>query len=643
MVIEPTPQDEIEDSIESRLRGRIAKLTNFVSSSFNKLFLSTFADELHEFEIRLLAAQLSGWVDYAGGPITQDDLDRLGLDDFDDLELLNQFMLDEHLDNLGALVGTERDNGERATAEVRVDVFDQNTRVPDGMKVATPPDFDGNQFIYEVDLGSGTSFVTPADQGNTTDPHIDVSVVALEEGSDYNVGSGRITRLRSPPPGVEGVNNPTAATGGEDEETNDELRARIKNAVFETSGGGTTAGIRGYILGNVEGVNDVFVDEFLDATPVYVDVVVDGGVQSSVEQAIETSRPAGIRHNFVRPVTYNIAIGVELKGTDIDQLQIKDAIENYVFDLDLGEDYVGDVVIQRILNVEENVENILAINVRLIEVINDRINFQSGTTTYSLAESPLGYIEDEEHYYSPDKDVYDLGVDPVDGSTVTVEAIVGGTPNTILTGGGTDYTVVDSDGDGMLDAIDFTGGATTPDDGTVFGVNYETVTSTSETLTYDGSQDYALTYLPALADDSSVSDNSGDTYTLGTDYDIIDTDKDGEKDTIRWLSGGTTPDNAEDFTVNYKVNVGSIYEVTGTLSGVEGHEFVEGTDFNELDTGPDGLADSIDWSLAGDDPDDGTNFVVDATIQTHINEDYAISQREKISPVVDEVEIITYE
>jgi len=641
MVIEPTPQDEIEESIESRLRGRIAKLTNFVSSSFNKLFLDTFAEEIYEFEVRLLAAQLSGWVDYAGGPITQDDLDTLGLEEFDDVELLNEYMLDEHLDNLGALVGTERDLGEPATADVRVDVFDQNTRVPDGMKVATPPDFDGDQFIYEVDLPNGTSYVTPADQGNAD--HVDVSVVATEEGSDYNVGSGRISRLRSPPPGVEGVNNPAAATGGEDEESNDELRARIKNAVFETSGGGTTAGIEGYILGNVEGVNDVFVDEFLNATPVYVDVIVDGGVRNEVSDAIETSRPAGIRHNLVRPVRYNIAVEVELQGTDIDQLQVKDEIENYVFDLDLGEDYVNDKVVQRILNTDDNIDNILAINVRLTEVINHRITYQSGTNVYPLADNPLGFVEDEEHYYTSDKDVYELGVDPVDETTVSVEAIVNGQTDQTLTGGGTDYTVVDSDGDGMFDAIDFSGATTTPDEGTVFEVNYDTVTSTSETFTYDGSQDYSLTFLPALADDSSVSDNSGDTYTLGTDYDIIDTDDDGEKDTLRWLSGGSTPDNPEDFTVNYEVNVGSIYEVTGTVGGTEDTEFTEGTDFNELDNDSDGYADSIDWSLAGTDPDDGTDFSVNATIQKHIRNDYFVSQREKISPNVDEVEITIYE
>lgn len=640
MVLNPTPQEDIGDSIESRLRGRITKLTSFVSTSFNQLFLEAFAEELYEYEIRLLAAQLSGWVDYAGGPITQDDLDQLGLTNFDDLDRLNEYMLDEHLDNIGSLVGVDRDPGEPATGTVNIDVFGQDTRVPDELKVTTPPGLDGDPLVFEVDLG-GDDYVTPADQGNTDT--VTVDIVSVAEGDVYNVGADTVTQFRSPPPGVEDVANPTSTSGGENEETNDELRDRIKNAVFETSGGGTTAGIEGYIVGNVEGVNDVFVDEFLDATPVYVDVIVDGGVESDVIDAINTSRPAGIRHNLVRPVTYNVAVDLEVRGTDVDELQIKDEIEDYIFDLDLGEDLIEDVIVQRVLNIEPNVENILATNVRVTEVQNHRIEYSSGTTAYDLAESPLGFIEDEKHFYDPDTDIYPLNVEPVDGSTVSVEAVVNGSGDTTLTGGGTDYTVIDNDGDGMLDSIDFSGGSTTPDDETIFEVNYETVTETSETFTYDGSSDYELTYVPALADDSSVQDNSGDTYVLGTDYDIVDDDGDGEKDTLRWLSGGSTPDNPEDFTVTYEVNVGSIYEVTGTLNGTEDHEFVEGTDFDELGGGSDSLADQIDWSLGGDTPDDGTDFAVDATIQKTVLEDYFVSQREKISPVVDEVEITTYE
>lgn len=639
MVLNPTPEEEINESVESRLRGRISKLTNFVSSSFNKLFLDAFSEQLYEYEVRLLAAQLSGWVDYAGGPITQEDLDQLGLREFDDLELLNEFMEDEQLDNIGALVGVDRDLGEPATGIVRIDVFDDDTPVPDGMRVSTPPDIDGTRLTYEVDLGDADN-VTPNDQGNSG--FVEVDVIATENGSNYNVGAERVTRLSSPPPGVESVNNAQPIEGGEDPETNDEFRVRIKNAVFETSGGGTTEGIKGYIIGNVEGVNDVFVDEFLDATPVYVDVVVDGGTTPDVDDAIETSRPAGIRHNLVRPVTYNMAVEVELRGTDIDVVNVKNEIEEYVFDLDLGDDFIRDRVIQRAMNIDPDVENVLAINVRISEIVNYRDQYQTGTDIYSLADAPLGHIDDESHFYTDTKDVYRLGREPVDASTVTVEATVNGSTTTLTQG--VDYDVVDNDGDGMDDSIDFSVGGDNPDDETVWDITYDLVTSSSETITYQNGTDvYPLAFTPALAGDSSVSDANSNTYTLGTDYDIVDNDGDGIKESIDWSIGGSSPADGVDFTVDYEVNVGSIYEVTGVLNDTEGHEFVEGTDFNELDNDSDGYADSIDWSVGGDSPDDQTDFSIDATIETDVIEDYRITDREKITPVIDEVEVITYE
>lgn len=636
MVLEPTPEDEIEQSIESRLRGRISKLTNFVSTSFNQLFLGAFAGELRKYEVRLLAAQLSGWVDYAGGPITEDDLNRLGLREFDDIDLLNEFMLDEHLDNLGSIVGVGRDLGQPATGQVTVDCFDQNTRVPDGMLVSTPPNFEGETLTFAVDIDS--NYVTPADQNNQD--FVVVDVIAQENGTEYNVGANRISRLRSPPPGIEGVSNAAATTGGEDRETNDELRGRIKNAIFANSGGGTTEGIKGYILNNVDGVNDVFIDEFLNQQPIYVDVIVDGGVTSDVEDAIETSRPAGVRHNLVRPTTYNIGLSVEVEGSDIDRAQIKETIENYIFSLDLGEDFIEDRVVQQVLNIEPDVDNILSINTRVIDVQNQRTTFSSGTNIYALAESPLGYIESEQHYYESSTDIYELDVAPVDSGTVSIDAVVNGTKQTVS---GSEYSLIDDDGDGMLDSIDWSTGNTTPDSGTIFDVTYDCKTSASEQFTYTGSSDFPLTYLPALAADSSVSDQQANTYTLGTDYDIVDDDGDGEKETFRWLSGGSTPANKDMFTVDYEVNVGSIESVTGTLSGTSGHSFVEGTDFNEVDNNSDTYADSIDWSVGGDDPDADTEFSVDMSVQNDIDEDYDVTPREKISPIVGEINVRQYD
>ena len=636
MVYRPRKAGDVSESIEARLRGRVAQLTKFIEGSFNKVFLDAFSEEIHNYEVQLLAAQLSGWVEYAGGPITQTDLERLGIPEFDDLALLNTYMRDEHLDYLGSIVGVSRDSGTRATGQIRVDTFASDTRVPDGMEVQTPDGVDIDRYVYSVDIDS--SFVTPDDQGNSD--YVLVDIVANDVGDEYNVGAEKITQFSSPPPGVESVTNPQAIDGGEDEESNDSLRERIANAVFQSSGGGTTDGIEGFIVNNTE-ANDVFVNEFLSDCPPSVNVVVDGGTDTDVTDSIETSRPAGIEHFLVRPTEYSLAVTVELRGSDIDTATVKQQIEDYIFDLDLGDDYIEDIAKQQILNAESNIDNILAYNTRITSANTDRIEYESGTDIYSLAEDDLGSITGEDHLYQSGESLYELDVFPIESGTASVTAIVNGTEQSVSD---TEWDIVDDDGDGMLDSIDWSVGSITPDDQTVWSIDYDTKRSASETLTYQsGTDQYSLTYLPALNDDSSVTDNSGDTYVAGTDYEIVDTNNDGVNDSIDWSIGGSTPDDTEDFTVSYEVDVGSINNVTGGLNGTEETEFTEGVDFNEIDDDSDSYDDAIDWSVGGNTPDDGTQFTVDASVQSSVKEDYFTDKQEKLTPVVDEIDVIVYE
>lgn len=58
---------------------------------------------------------------------------------------------------------------------------------------------------------------------------------------------------------------------------------------------------------------------------------------------------------------------------------------------------------------------------------------------------------------------------------------------------------------------------------------------------------------------------------------------------------------------NLPVSVISL--VTGTLSGVPGHTFIKGTDYQLMDNDADGFNDSIEW-LTGDLPDNGTTIYV---------------------------------
>lgn len=67
-----------------------------------------------------------------------------------------------------------------------------------------------------------------------------------------------------------------------------------------------------------------------------------------------------------------------------------------------------------------------------------------------------------------------------------------------------------------------------------------------------------------------------------------------------------------------------ISEVDGTLGG-SSYTFVEDSDYQEIDDDGDTSDDSIDWSLAGDEPDDGSNFFV----TYEIADDIPIDQYEK--------------
>lgn len=531
MAINPRTVDEIEQSLQDSVSGRIDKLTSFVESSFNAVWINGFSEELHEIEVRLLAAQLSGWVDYAGDSnLDETDLGQLGADGADPSEV-NQYMEDSHLDELAKVVGVSRDPGERATGEVVVQTATDDTRVYEGLEVATQPGPNGEYISWYVDanedgeIDDGATYVTP----NTGTTEVTVSIIAEDVGNEYNVGAGSITFLPSPDPGIEGVNNPAETVGGTDVQDNESYREDIKNAVFEGSGGGTAAGIEGYIEENVTAVADVAIDEFYNVQPPYVDVIVDGGARQEVLDAIAESRPTGIEHFLVRPENVNLGTRAELVGSDINQSYVQDVISDYMTGLSLDAEFRWSKLVQHILNSDDDITDLSSLSVMVLSVIGERKTYQSGTDVYTLDFEPLGQVYDEEFTFDTGFDVYPLLYDDVNASSVSVTTQVSDEEVTLTQG--TDYDVVDDDGDGNLDSIDFSVGGSNPDQRAVVKVDYN-----HETWSVDG----------------TIADESGDTYSQGTDWDLVDDDSDGRMDSIDWSIGGSTPDDGEDFILDYE-------------------------------------------------------------------------------------------
>lgn len=438
MVYRPDTVDAIQSDLIGRLSGKIDKLTNFVSGSFNNLWTLAFSEQLRENQEALLAAQLSGWIDYAGGPITDDDLSSLGIENVN-ADDVNEYMHDNDLDELVRIVGTERDPGDKAFGEVEVTVTNDNITIPEGTEFGTDPDTDGQYLSY---------FTTSRIQTPDGQTSVLVDVVADEVGEEYNVGSGQITYMPNPPNGVQAVTNAESITGGVNRESNAELRARAKNSVLEHSGGGTVDGIEGYIRNNVEGVITVRVEEFPDSSPPYGDVIVDGGIDSEVIDAIDQSHPSGVRHNLVRPTRYTIDVYAEVEGSNVTTDSPERLVTNYIENLELGENMYRDKIIQKIMNADVDIDNIVTLN---IEIANDPYTFTSGTDVYQL-----------------DKNLADDGITEVTG-------IAGGS-NTTFTED-TDYQEWNGNAGSTAtphDSIDWSLSGTDPDDSTTFYVDYIT-------------------------------------------------------------------------------------------------------------------------------------------------------------------------
>jgi hypothetical protein len=107
----------------------------------------------------------------------------------------------------------------------------------------------------------------------------------------------------------------------------------------------------------------------------------------------------------------------------------------------------------------------------------------------------------------------------------------------------------------------------------------------SESEDYEVTQDiYQLEYVP-FPSSLSIEDASGDTYTEGTDYSLIDDTGNGFKQSIDWSIGGSSPDDNEVFTATYDQKVYlTEYDITqlpdDEIRDSDGNLLTEGTDYD---------------------------------------------------------------
>lgn len=597
MTHNPRTEDNIYQSLKSSLTGKIGKLTNFTERSFNYVWTRAFASDLRELEMKVLASELSGWIDYSGGPLTQQDLEDLGIEDEVDVSDLEPFLTDEQLEQFVKIVGVSRLPGSRATGSVTITTrTGEDVTIDEGTVVGTRPQEDGDNFRFE------TTEQADAPVGTTT--VADVSIQAIEVGPDYNVPADSIVRFESPPIGVTGVTNPEATDGGEGEETNAELRERAKNAVAEQSGGGTVEGIKGFIVSNVEGVRegDVILEEFPeggdgpDGLAPYVDVIVDGGVEQQVLDAIEESRPAAIRHELVRPEVAQIRIDAALNGTDIDKFRVEENLEEYLLALGISDTFYKNQIIKQIMRSDEDILNIGQLELYVQRVTNETFTFDTTQDRYDLE-----YTHNGDDVTVTDED----GTTYVEGSNEDYELINVARPSN------TDY----------FDTIEWKGNDE-PDNGDEFFIDYDVNQETrlvrdeqqvfdasaSNTFQYDTSEtDYELVHAPIPSTLSVTDPEAARTYTEGTDYDLVSVVGQDEVDTFEYQSG------RREYQLDYSTEASSV-----SITDASGDSYTQGTDYTVVDKDADGLSETIRWDTSNTTPDAEERFTVNYSRQNGI-------------------------
>lgn len=302
-----------------------------------------------------------------------------------DLEIAEAFVrtaTGDNLDMIGELVGVTRKEAQKA----QVDASHGNIKfyvisgtfgdITGGIPVTVPK---GTSLVSQVTIAGTTksiAYITSEDvELGTTATEVYVSAISRSAGSKASVGIGTInshnfTGYKDYQIDALKITNVNGIIGGTDRESDTNYRYRISNVVIGSEAANLTA-ITLAALG-VAGVSDVSVvpyDRGSGSFAVYVksiyptvsDALLDK-VQESVDRVTSLGNSGVIRSPKAIGVELTVTLNYRSVLTDdqkdtIESL-VEDAIISYVNNLDIGEEFVSQELISRILDVSDNIKNI---------------------------------------------------------------------------------------------------------------------------------------------------------------------------------------------------------------------------------------------------------------------------------------------
>lgn len=280
------------------------------------------------------------------------------------------------LDYIGDMLGTTRLGSARAIVSSLEENFKfsvasgtfgdlnsgSNILVPAGTQISSLPGNEG--IVYRILSG----FYLPS-----TDTEFFFSAEAVRDGSASNAGSGTLVNTTftgyTLGTGLL-VTNLGPINSGTDIESDNNFRFRLANQVLAAEGGNETS-VRLAIL-SVPGVQDVISLKYARGIGTFDFVIqtiipnTPDSVINSCQLAIERSQSYGIRGKAVAPTLTGMSFQISItwrsdtKTTERTEIKrgISNAIQDYINNLDIAEEFIYNELIQRILDVSDKIKNV---------------------------------------------------------------------------------------------------------------------------------------------------------------------------------------------------------------------------------------------------------------------------------------------
>jgi uncharacterized phage protein gp47/JayE len=246
------------------------------------------------------------------------------------------------LDNIVAILGVTRKKATYAEGIVtfgRSDIYDTDIAIQYAQMVSTRKN-NSNGITYE--------FIVIDDNAKLKAGELQtiVNIRSTEPGAMY-LPAGSITIMNTPVIGIEYVTNLTEFRGGTDEETDESLRQRAKQALAGL-GKGTNAALRSALL-NVSGVVDAIVLDLnrgvgtSDIVVITNDMPPSTALMNEIEYIINITKSAGIDVGTIYPSIYTQDISVtitDITGAVVSQDNINsagNAIVEYCNSMSVGD------------------------------------------------------------------------------------------------------------------------------------------------------------------------------------------------------------------------------------------------------------------------------------------------------------------